>query len=154
MKFQKVIFVTGVLLLAGCARPLQIGLRTERERIPSPVFVAFSPDRENQREPFTDIKVYEVKDRCKTPDCPLAWHVVTNPKQSPTFITYAGSPSFGSLTLVGGSRLKPGLSYEMVLSEKTIEHEVIKGRYSFAVDMKGKVVGIEKKVEKPIRHVE
>ncbi|MCB0329760.1 MAG: hypothetical protein KDD70_08850 [Bdellovibrionales bacterium] len=131
------------LLLGGCSVPMEVAPMSDFERIPAPLFTAYAPDQAGQQGKYTDIKVYERRNECTPPQCPLRWHVNLNPRQSPTMFRYGYIPGFGLNTLRSQDPLQVNTEYVLVLSERFQKDEDVKGELYFRIDEQGVVVPLE-----------
>jgi hypothetical protein len=144
MKTLRVLSLTLlVLAAASCSgRNIEIVPLSDNETIPQPNFSAKNVSRAEQSASYSQVRVYDVTDKCKAPICPLFWQVVVSDTGSPQKITYGALPSFGSITIVPPRGLKAGHRYEMILDQKEAGPSKDSGSIVFEVTEAGRIVAV------------
>lgn len=127
------------LLLACTGRTLTIALAPEVGDVYRPRFVVADSSRVGLVPSYDRVTVYELRNFCDVPGCPIVWQVAVSSTASPTELQYGVLPGFGSLTIVGAKPLQAGRGYRLVLDDVQVRPQSQSTSIDFTITEDGTV---------------
>ena len=133
-----------LVFIGGCSsKTMIVELATENERVPYPKFLISKPQAKDELPSYSQVRVFELKDDCRIPECPVIWHLVVSDTSSPKKLTFGAFPSFGSQTIVTAGKLKPGRTYLIHLGQSENIGSKEFGSMKFVIEDTGILATVE-----------